>query len=251
MQGGLGNSGSCSMRPTPFDWQMARRASVLAAILSLAMVAVVVSTDEQSVSWAARLGRLAPLLAVAGGLGAFVTMEQARARGEVRAIMALGVAPLRACAGAAVGGTWVALVGPGMVLRKSVDLGPLFPRAEAGTEVFRTLDARTVIETSRGVILHADGMLAPLAEHAPSMLSSTQPRLGTFLALLVLALAVPIWSALRCRPGRRIVMGALAMLGCMLVFHLVAAGRAPAWTLPLAPLVLLVEAVNLGYRQPG
>ena len=230
-------------RITSFDRQLARRALALGVGLVLVLAIIVYATDEQSQALASRLGRLASVVAIAGGLGAFLAAEQARARGELRALAALGIAPGRASLGAAAGGAIVALLGPILVLSGWADTGPLFPRLEAGGGTFQALGPATVLEISRGVLLEASGALsAAQAAGGVAPTALVAPRVATAVALLVTGVAVAWWAVLPRRPLRRIVVVVLAALWSVVLFHLVAAGRAPAFVLPLSPLVLVADA---------
>jgi len=211
----------------------------------LVLAIVVYATDEQSQALASRLGRLASIVAIAGGLGAFLAAEQARARGELRALAALGIAPLRASLGAAVGGAIVGLLGPILVLSGWADTGPMFPRLEAGGGTFQAVGPSAVLEISRGVLVEASGALAAAQQAgagAPSVV--VVPRVATALALLVMGVAVAWWAVLPKRPLRRIVVVVVAALCSVVLFHLVAAGRAPAFVLSLGPLVLVADAAH-------
>jgi hypothetical protein len=237
-------------RLTAFDWLLARRAGALGSGLVVVLAIIVVSTDEQASSLGARLGRLASLVVLAGALGAFLTTEQARARGELRAVSALGVRPARASLGAAIGGSLVALLGPALVLLRGVDLSPMFPRLEPGGGVFRALGRETVLELSRGIVIEQGGALSMVVSPAASALPGLSlPRVATAVALLLSAASIPYWSTLPGRARPRAVVGALTVLSFIVLFHLVAAGRGSAWLLPLAPLLLLSDAVRHSLRD--
>src|ERR1044071_3202531 len=113
---------------TPYDWLLARRTVSLGLALSTLVFAVMIGTDDVSSTFAGRIGRLAALVSVAGGGGAFLATEQARSRGERRALGASGVPPVKASLGAIIGGAAVGAVGPVLALVHRVDLTPLFPR---------------------------------------------------------------------------------------------------------------------------
>ena len=108
------------------DRSLAARAAAIAAIALAVAMLVTVATDEGG-PWARRVGMLAALAPAAGALGAALTIRLSAARGELRALAALGVDPARAGMGAAAGG---ALLGaPG--LGKSASRSP--PPSSAAT----------------------------------------------------------------------------------------------------------------------
>jgi hypothetical protein len=117
--------------PSPYDLRLALRALALGTLVALVAVIVVATTDEGA-GWARRAALCAALAPVAGGMGALAAARIARSRGEARALEALGAHPLRALAGAVVGGALLGLAGGAVVVSGVADLEPLFPRpAEA------------------------------------------------------------------------------------------------------------------------
>jgi hypothetical protein len=229
---------------TPFDWLLFRRAESLGAGIVVVLAIVVVQTDEQSGTLSMRLGRLASVVAVAGGLGAYVAVQQARARGEIVALLSIGVAPARASIGAALGGLLVGLVGPVLVGAGSVDLCPLFPLLPAGGGTFRAVSPDALLEVTRGLLLRASGEIAVAGAAALPEAARVLPRVSTAIALLSAALAVPFWAAQSIRPGQRLVVVLATVLSSVALFHIVAVGRAPAFVLPLAPLLLFWDAAR-------
>ncbi|HKQ68702.1 MAG TPA: hypothetical protein VJT73_05150 [Polyangiaceae bacterium] len=235
---------------TAYDWLLARRTAALGFALSVFVFAVMACTDEGWSSLAGRLGRLSALLAAAGGGAAFIAVEQAQSRGELRALLASGVTPVVASLGAVVGGAMTGAVGALLATFRSVDLAPLFPRVVTvgGSWVPQ---GENWFETTRGILVRANGDLtwvgANLAGAGPAV--AAPPRLATVVALLVAALGFPLWAVARGAPLRRAVALVTLSAGSIAAFHLVGAGRVSGAILVVPPLLLLVEAMTLFRRS--
>jgi hypothetical protein len=231
-------------RVTGYDGLLARRAIALGAAFAVVLFATIVSTDDGGVAVGARLGRFASLVALAGGLAAFVTVEQARSRGEIRGLHAIGVAPARAPLGAALGGTFVAAVGPLLAAMSIVDIDSLYPRlgssagtwAVVGPGMWRQVFGAAVVRGA-GEIDVSPGVTAGLVAALPHV-----SRASTIAALLAFAIALPLWATARGAGARRLVVALLVAVSSVTLFHLVAVARAPSALLVVPPLALLVDA---------
>jgi hypothetical protein len=246
--------GNPNQRPekglTAYDALLARRAAALGVALALLVFLAMVGTDDLVSTHAGRLGRLSALASLAGGGAAFLTVVQARSRGEMRALGAAGLTPARASLGAVVGGSLVGLIGAALALFPGVDLVPLFPRAlpaEAGW----VSENGVWLDRVRGVRVAADGAVSSAGVSIPSDLTvSTPPLVATLIALALAAVALPVWAA---APGaliRRAFVTFAVASSAVFVFHLVAAQRIGAMTLVFPPVLLLVDALALhrGHR---
>jgi hypothetical protein len=192
---------------------------------------------------------LAALLPVAGTLGVLGAMRVAAARGELRALAAIGVEPQRAAAGAVAGGAALGMIGPVVAALGIGDLAALFPRPVA----VRTwvVDGDGLRELALGVRVGAGGVLsleAP-AHDAESALPHAAMSFAVA-ALAVAAVVCPVWVATAegGSPWRRAAVGAGAILTAVAAFQAVGAGRLPAVGLLAAPLVLLIDAATARYR---
>src|SRR4051794_3052746 len=107
----------CNGHPARFyvlsawDRKVARRAAAIAALVALLALAVVAATDEGA-PWSQRVGMVAALLPIAGSIGAIAAIRIAERRGELCALAAIGVDPVRAVRGAVLGGVVLGLIGP-------------------------------------------------------------------------------------------------------------------------------------------
>jgi hypothetical protein len=233
---------------SPYDWLLARRTAALGVALGAIVFMVMVGTDEGLATLGGRLGRLAAFVSLAGGAAAFIATEQARSRGELRALGAAGVPPIKASLGAVVGGAAIGAVGPVLAFVRGVDLSPLFPRAVPFGGTWIPQDG-TWLETTRGIVVAANGELQKIGALGVATASSDPvPRGATVAALVLAAIGFPLWATARGSVFHRAVVALTVALSSVAVFHLVAAGRIPAAGLVLPPSVLMLDSWIL-YRR--
>ncbi|MFO0678440.1 MAG: hypothetical protein U0169_18025 [Polyangiaceae bacterium] len=257
------------MRVLAWDIHLFVRALVATAVFFALLVVVTATTDEGDVSAWVRLSRTLPALPVAAALGAFVPLRRARESGEERALEGLGRPPLSfvtfAVLGASVVPTAFAMV---VLVAPKVDLTAFFPalqtttRFEAGPSGFRSEGLGV------DVVVREDGVVVPTFVATPpddaarpgiaSIAASPGPSKGRTPELRALAasfLVVAAWAlALAAGLVRRRtavllgVAGAVVISGAasVVLFHMVAASRAPGVTV-LVPMVLLLVGSALGY----
>jgi hypothetical protein len=236
---------------TVFDRALARRAVAIGAVAAALTTVVVVTTDEGG-SWARRIGMLAGLTPIAAGLGSFAASRIAAARGELRALAAVGVAPIRARRGAVLGGVLLGLAGPVVLSSRAADLDALFPRPPATRGMI--VEGSTVRAPALGLVVGPGGDMRVdgAIEQAPPPAARALPPGTGFSAALSLGIAAVGCPALASSPGRArrlAVVGGLALLLSIVAFQAVAAGAvAPVFLVP-APLILLIDAVVARYRE--
>lgn len=235
---------------SPYDRSLARRALAIAALTALLALVVIATTDEGA-TWAVRVGMLAALTPVAGALGALAALRLATARGEIRALAALGVDPARAARGAVLGGVLASALGPLLARSGLVDLAGLFPRPLRPNAW--VAEGEAMRDLTSGLVLRPGGLLA----YAPPALSSLAGRLPgaaplpvtlTAVALALAALAGPLWATAPRRLTGRLLVGLPALLATIAAFQGVAAGRFPETTLLIGPALLLVDGLSARYR---
>ena len=234
------------MALTAYDWLLVRRTVSLALALAMLVFVVMVGTDDAASTFAGRVGRLAALVSLAGGGAAFIATEQARSRGEMRALAAAGVAPVKASLGAIVGGAIVGAVGPVLAIVHRVDLTPLFPHVAPSGKTWIAQDSAW-FDTARGVVVRASGELAQVAAPAAreALTEGPMPRLATAVALSVAAIGFPLWATAQSSVLRRSAVGLSAAAASVALFHLVAAQRMGAAALVLPPALLVLDAAAL------
>jgi len=231
-----------------YDRNLARRALGIAALVACVVLLVVTATDEGG-GFAKRAALCAALAPAAGAIGALAASRIARARGESRALEALGAAPSRVLLGAALGGMIVAAVGPALVFGSVADLEPLFPRPAAPSVWIAEADGG-MRDLTRGVRLGPGGALE-VAARSPEA-SETAPigerRVAVGAALGILALAAPLVATREGGSSGRAAFAALLVVAMIAAFQLVAAGRATAFVVCVPPLVLLAYTLVSRYR---
>jgi hypothetical protein len=227
---------------TAYDALLARRTVALGVALASLVFLAMFATDDVASTHAARLGRLSALASLAGGGAAFLAIAQARSRGEMRALGAAGLTPVRSSLGAVMGGILVGLLGALLALVPGIDLRPLFPHAlpaDAGW----VAENGAWVERARGVRVAADGVVSSAGTPpASDLVAFSPPLVATLIALALAAVALPLWAVAPGPPARRALISFVVASVAVFVFHLVAAQRIGAMTLVLPPLLLLADA---------
>jgi len=223
-----------------YDRSLARRAAAVAGMSALLAGVVVTATDAGG-PWSQRLGMTSALAPLCGALGTLAAVRIAAARGELAALAAVGVEPLRAVLGAVLGGSAVGLLGSAVAASGLADLGPLFPRPPAARVWVG--EGGALHELTLGLRAGPHGELALEAPRAAIGALSSGVTTFTLLALVLAALACPVWVATAPpeRSARRAAVGMTAIVTAVAAFQGVAAARLPAAALVVAPLVLLVD----------
>ncbi len=223
---------------------------MIAALVGCVVLLVVVATDEGA-GWARRAALCAALAPAAGAIGALAASRIARARGETRALEALGARPSRVLVGAVIGGAIVAAIGPALVFVSIADLEPLFPRPAT--------PSAWVAEPNGGMRDGATGTrLGPgsaleVAQRSPEVALEVplgERRVAVGFALVLLAIAAPLAATKAdASPGRGAIV-LLLVVAMIAAFQLVGARRVSAFAVCVPPLVLLAHALVSRYRAP-
>lgn len=231
-----------------YDRSLARRALGIAALVGCVVLIVVTATDEGG-GFSKRAALCAALAPAAGGIGALAAARIARARGESRALEALGADPFRVMRGAVLGGAIIAAIGPALVLAQVADLEPLFPRPATPSAWIAEPDGG-MRDAIRGTRLGPGGTLE-VAARSPEAFAGApigERRAAVGIALMILAVAAPLVATREGRSSGRAVFAALLVIAMIAAFQLVAAGRARAFVVCVPPLVLLAHALVSRYR---
>ena len=231
-----------------YDRNLARRALGIAALVGCVVLLVVTATDEGG-GFAQRAALCAALAPAAGGIGALTAARIARARGETRALEALGADPFRVMRGAVLGGAIVAAIGPALVLADVADLEPLFPRPAAPSVWIGEPDGG-MRDAIRGTRLGPGGALevAARASEASAGAPVGERRAAVGIALVLLAFAAPLGATRDGGSSGRVAFAVLLVVAMIAAFQFVAAGRASAFAVCVPPLVLLAHALVSRYR---
>jgi len=239
-------------------WARAAAASTMA--LGVAWL-VAAATDEGGVSWGARAGRTLPLTPVCAALGVWAALAPVRARGEARALAAIGRSPAQV-SGAAIAGAasvaFVAAIAIGAV--RGVDVTGFYPTV-THARAWEWHDP-VFVDAARGLRVAPDGTPEHRAETAVAVTPEAVPRHGRIAAALAMAvagIAVPMLVALTVVVGRAgarrdradryeraafVVVSGCAVVASILCFQAAAARLLPAMTGVLPSAALLAFSVR-------
>jgi hypothetical protein len=144
------------LRVTHWDAVIFARAAAVAALAFALAWLVTAATDEGGVAWGERAGRTLPLTPVCAAIGAWGALAPVRARGEAKALEALGRSPGQIAAAAIAGGAAVALVAALAVgALRTVDVAGFYPTAvRAGSWEWRD---RAFVNRVLGLRVDGDG----------------------------------------------------------------------------------------------
>lgn len=192
---------------------------------------------------------------VSGMLAAFLAMRGARLRGEERALLALGVSPLRVALFAVAAGALWGCAGAFVLLWEKADVALLFPRP-ALEAVWEVEGSDAVIERSLGLRLERSGELSFVEDEPRTMETGSRAgapppatlRLFAALSTLLTAVFGPLWAISPASGIRKISLGMLFALSLVLAFQAAASSPRYAWFVAAAPLLLVAEAFFLNYR---
>jgi hypothetical protein len=239
-------------RWTEWDTGAFARGAAIAA-LTLGLVAVVTAaSDEGGLAWGVRAGRTLPLAPVCAAIGAWLALAPARARGDDRALAAIGRSPWQREAAAIAGGGAIAVFAAlaiAAVVR--IDVAGFYPRAEESIH-WRYDGAGYVSEDSRWRV-DATGVPIAVQSSALGIAATGVPRRGraaAALATATLGFALPMLVA-RARSKRAVGIALFAIgsgaLATVLAFQ-AAAARLSSPLVALVPPLLLLAVAASRYR---
>ncbi|MFO0757934.1 MAG: hypothetical protein U0359_15665 [Byssovorax sp.] len=230
---------------TAWDLRLALRAAALTALGAL-LIALIVATTDEGAPWPRRLGMIAALLPLAASLAVLATIRLAAARGELVALGALGVDPVRQVEGAVAGGALIGLAGPLLGALGGLDLGGLFPRPALAAAW--QVEGAHLRELGQGLLVGPGGELARVPPGAPvETIVSGGVLAWTLLSIVLSAAAGPLWTGAPRLGKGRLAAGIGAVLLAVVAFQAVAARRLPAPLLLAGPLLLLIDAARARY----
>jgi hypothetical protein len=243
---------------TRWDANVMARAAVFAGLALGLVFALTAATDEGNVTWGERLGRAVPLAPFAAAVGVWGALAPVQARGEARALLALGRTQAQVAAAAVSGGAGIALVtAAAIALVSPVSLAGFYPTA-THLRPWRWQDS-AFVEPARGLRVGADGTPQRLDVTAPPVRNeSAIPGHGRFAASFVtgatgLALAaLTARSVLETRRRRRLVargaslaaLVAATLFSTVVLFQAAAVRRVPAPLGCVPPLGLMLFALR-------
>jgi hypothetical protein len=255
------------MRITRWDAVVFVRAAVVAGLaLGLAWL-ITAATDEGGVPWGERAGRTLPLTPVCAAVGAWGALAPIRARGEVRALEALGRSRVQITLAAIAGGAAIALAAAlALGTLRAVDVAGFYPSAQHAS-AWHWEDG-AFVNHARGLAVDADGSptrIGPAVDTPPLVGIPAAGRAAASIATALAGIALPMLLAqlLLARQagpsvGERLdagrgassarwpaaVASAAAIAGSLMLFQAAAARLVPALTAALPPAALLAFAVG-------
>jgi hypothetical protein len=232
--------GSAERRMTAFDRSLFVRMVGVTGILLVGTLGVVILTDEPGSTAPMRVARVAaftPALSVAAAL---LCLEQARDRGELRALAALGFSPWRAARGATLAGWLLGAVAALLLVSAWADASSLFPVLPE-PHGWRLAGTRWV-EAARGVAVAPDGTLVLSSPTALRTTARTAHAWVSAVAIGAHALVGPPWAASPMSGAARLTGLFLSIALTVTLLHLFAAGLASAGWLVLGAAPLAVQA---------
>ncbi len=230
-----------------YDRRLAARTVLLAAMLALLAVGVVVATDEPYSTTAMRAARVSALSPALASLAVVIALAHARARGELRALAALGSEPLRVARGALVAGWLLGVVATVLLSSPLADVSALFPAVSAPT--LWVVEPGALVAPASGISVSKDGVLTLLAIAGGDPVSAGPPRpWAAALAIGPLALVAPIWAASPSPWGFRLLGAGVALALVIFLLHAVAARTVSAAVLAVSAVPLAVSAF-VGYSK--
>jgi hypothetical protein len=252
------------MRVTRWDMVVFARAAVVAGLaLALAWL-ITAATDEGGVPWGERAGRTLPLTPVCAAV---------RARGEVRALEALGRSRVQIALAAIAGGAAIALAAAAVLgAIRTVDVTGFYPAA-LHPNAWQWQDG-AFVNRAQGLVVDADGTptrLAPPTEarrltgipqggRAAASIATALAGVALPMLLAQLLLARHAGTALGERLGPSHVTAsarwpvaaatAAAIAASVMLFQAAAARLVPALSAALPPAALLAFAVGRYRASP-
>jgi hypothetical protein len=209
---------------------------------------ITAATDEGAIAWGVRAGRALPLTPFCAAVGVWGVLAHVHARGEVRALGALGRTPAASGAAAVVGGSLVAIVAAAIVgAVPAVDVSGFYPVATR-TAAWEWHDG-AFEDRTQGLRLDASGTpsrLEPVHFTASSVPLPARARLAAALATVLSAIALAALTARavlsrttdgaspsrggRCERGlsRDVLVAGLSAAASVALFQSAAAHRASA-----------------------
>jgi hypothetical protein len=236
---------------TEWDARAFARGAALAALALVLAGVVTAASDEGGLAWGARAGRTLPLAPVCAAVGAWLALAPARARGDERALAALGRSPWEREVAAILGGAIVALAAAlaiGCLAR--IDVSGFYPRPEQS--LHWTFDGAAFTSDGGQWRVGADGapsLARTPPTEAPGAAEGVPPRgrASAALSTAALGLALPMLVArARSRRAATLALGAIAAgaLATLLAFQAAAAAVASPLLAPVPPLLLLAWAAS-------
>lgn len=247
---------------TRWDTRAFARAAYVAALALALSWLLTAATDEGGVAWGERVGRTLPLTPLCSAVGVWAAIAPIKARGEARALEALGRTKAQVGAAAAAGGACISIAAALSVgVLPAVSVTGFYPTARLsspwqwdGTAFVDPVARLRVTEDGTPVFLptaqsHSEQSPIP-RERMAAALATAMTGIATALLLAQALLATDATRSVSRRPGsRRTAASALVATGisaaaALILFQAAAVRRVPALLGDVPPLMLLLMAIR-------
>ncbi len=243
-----------AVRFSAYDVRLALRTLGLSILATSVVWLIAFVTDERGVATPGTGGRsigVLPLVPIAAAIAVAITLAPARTAGELRALSALGVSPLRARLSPIAAAGFLSLAAAIGLFSPKIDVSPLFPPPAIASDmrvVKAPSGAVAFVSDRDGIIFGDDGVLGLLAisPSAPGPMGTPErARAAAALTVALAGLALSLWiaSPLRRRPMRTLLTAAIYGGAQIAAFQSAGAHAIPALATALPALVLLVVAL--------
>jgi hypothetical protein len=211
-----------------FDRLLAWRSLAYTLLASLMTLGAVTLTDESGSSWAMRVARLCALGPALAAVGATLAVTQARARGELSALGALGVSPFRQELGPMLASWLVGGLAIAVLLSPLSDPSSLFP--SIATPASWSFEGGKMIDAARGIRVDPDGSLALVAGLPATGGRFVPTGMAAVLAIGPHAVVTPVWLSARTGWAARTVTIGFAVALTVVLLHAASAEQIdPRW----------------------
>ena len=224
-----------------YDRALFRRTLLASAVLLVLTAATVLATDEATSTAGMRVARLSAIAPLVIAMAILAVGGHARARGELRALEALGAAPWTSLRGAEYAGALLAAASLAALVTPLADATSLLPAVAPSIDW--TMNADRGRATASGLVVFASGVIEA-ARTAAVPASHRIDASAAIPCIAPIACLISAWAASPMRVALRLSSGVTTMLLAVAALHLVAASRLPPLGAMLASLPLAASLVH-------
>lgn len=222
---------------TRYDALTFGRTAVVAVAIGALAYTVMLATDGSMTTPREKMGLLSVLAPLVGATATLLTTGQASARGELRALAAIGTSPTRSCAGALACLALCGVIGASALMLGQAEVGMLFPRPGGADWV---ASSTGWILPDAGVRVGPAGPTFADVTARHHEFSTHRVPVAAMVAWLTLALVDWVRDEISGWERTSVAVGTGAV--AITLFHLTAADRISAWGLLVVPLPLIGHA---------
>ncbi len=223
-----------------YDCHMFARSITVGIAMAGLGLGVMQATDGAMTSSAEKVARLCVMAPIFGACAAYLAAIQGRRSGEELALRSIGQSPRQICKGALLGAGLMGLLGAVAIALGWGDPSGLFPRIDSAGWIAGAGHVWSAPE--RGVVL-TEPSSAPIFTQPLGMRETSNAHTSEAVAaaVAVASLWVPSWIVQPMRAWEKLGVGLMTLACTVMLFHWIAAGRAPIWCLILVPVPLAIH----------